>query len=281
MIIVGECVSLRERTAWFEKRPLLGVRVGITRPIEQADSAVARALELGAEPVLLPTIRILPPVDWSAVDRELERLGEYDWLVFTSANGVRSLLGRLWETGGDTRRLGGVRLATIGPSTAEALAAFHLRADLVPDAYRAEALADVLAPHVAGRRVLWARASRGRDVLPAALRAAGAEFHELVVYRNEDVESFPPDQLGRIESGEIDWIALSSPSIARGFKRLLSPAALKQVGRQIKLASISPVTSEAARECGLPIAAEATTYTWDGIFAAIQAFHQQTASRQQ
>jgi len=274
IIIVGDCVSLRAEIAWFEKRPLLGMSVGITRPIEQCDSAVAQAIELGAEPVLLPTIRILPPADWSEVDAELSRLGDYDWLIFTSANGVRSLLSRLWETGGDARRLHGARIAAIGPATAEALAEFRLRADLTPGEYRAEGLVEALAPHVAGRRVLWARASRGREVLAEGLAGAGAELRTLVVYRNEDVEAYPPDQLARIERGELDWIALSSPSIARGVKRLLSAAAIDQLGKRVKLASISPVTTEAAREAGLPVAAEATTYTWNGLFEAICAAEQ-------
>ncbi len=273
LIIIGECVSVREQAAWFENRPLLGVRIGITRPIAQADSAVASALQLGAEPILMPAIEILPPADWSEIDRELQQLGRYDWLVFTSANGVRSLLGRLWETGGDARRLGVTKIATIGPATAESMEEFRLRADLVPEEYRAEALAEVLMPHVTGKRVLWARASRGREVLPESLRAAGADVRELVVYRNEDMKALPADQLAKIEEGEIDWIGLSSPSIARSFKRLLSPAALAQLGAKVKLASISPVTSEAARECGLPISAEATTYTWEGIFAAIESVH--------
>ena len=271
LIIVGECVRQRESIAWFECRPLFGKRIGITRPEAQADSAIVRALELGAEPVLLPTIEILPPDDWSPIDAALQHIAEYDWLIFTSANGVTSFFERLWQTGGDARRLGGVRIATIGPATAAAFANYHVRADLVPDSYRAEALADALKPHVRGRRVLWAGASRGRDVLPAELQAAGATVEKLVVYRNEDVTELPAEVLGLIEGGELDWIALSSPSIARNLHRLLPDPARKQIGRTVRLASISPVTTEAAREAGLSIAAEATTYTWDGLFDAIVA----------
>ncbi|MEX2287542.1 MAG: uroporphyrinogen-III C-methyltransferase [Planctomycetaceae bacterium] len=269
LIIVGECVLQREAIAWFEKKPLFGRSIGITRPAAQAGATISRALELGAQPVLMPTIEILPPEDWSKVDATLARLDRYDWLVFSSANGVRSMLTRLWETGRDARRLGGVRIACIGPSTAEALADYHIQADLVPDSYRAEALAASLLPHVAEKRVLWARASRGRDVLPRELRAAGATVDELTVYRNVDVESLSPETLRQLEAGEIDWIGLSSPSIAQGLKRLLTPAALEKIGKSVRLASISPVTSTAAREAGLPVAAEADVYTWDGIFAAI------------
>ena len=269
LIIVGQCVRQRETIAWFEKRPLFGKRIGITRPSGQSGRVIARALELGAQPVLMPTIQILPPEDDSDIEAALDRLAEYDWLIFTSANGVNGFLNRLWETGGDLRSLASVQLAAIGPATAEALARFHLKADLVPKTYWAEELADRLKSHVAGKRVLWARASRGRDVLPVELEAAGATVDQLVVYRNVDVESLPVTELEMIEAGEVDWIGLSSPSIARSLKTLLSPAALAKLGNSVQLASISPVTSAAAREVNLPIAIEAAVHTWDGLFDAI------------
>ncbi|MBW3541621.1 MAG: uroporphyrinogen-III C-methyltransferase [Planctomycetes bacterium] len=270
LIVVGECVRQREQIAWFEHRPLFGRRIGITRPAGQAAPQISRALELGAEPVLLPVIEIRPPDNWSEVDRAISQLQRYDWIVFTSANGVAGFLGRLWETGGDARRLGTLSIAAIGPSTAEALEEYRLRADLVPDAFRAEALAEALVPHVSGRRVLWARASRGRDVLPEQLAAAGATVDQLVVYQNIDAGALPDGVLADLEAGRLDWIGLSSPSIARSLKRLLPAAALQHLGSRVRLASISPVTSAAARECGLPIAAEAESYTWEGIFAAIE-----------
>ena len=273
LIIVGECARQRDRIAWFEKRPLFGLRIGITRPSGQADREIARALELGAQPVLLPAIAILPPADWDDVDRAISHLGDFDWLVFTSVNGVRGFVGRLWEQGRDARALGSIRLAAIGSGTAQALADWHLHADLVPESFRAEALAEALRPHVAGRRVLWARASRGRDVLPTELAAAGASVREVVCYQNIDVEHYPPEIVTEVERGLVDWIGLSSPSIARNLPRLLSPAGLAQLGTRVRLASISPVTTAAAREAGLPIAVEATTYTWEGIFAAITAVH--------
>jgi uroporphyrinogen III methyltransferase/synthase len=117
--------------------------------------------------------------------------------------------------------------------------------------------------------VLWIGASRGRDVLPVELQAGGASVEKLVVYRNEDVAALPEDAHALIERGELDWIGLSSPSIARNLARLLSPAAREQIGTAVRLASISPVTSAAAREAGLPVATEATEYTWDGLFDAM------------
>ena len=261
LIVVGDCVSERQSIAWFEQRPLLGRAIGITRPAAQAAGTIERILQLGAEPVLMPTISIEPPEDSSTVDAVIERLEEFQWIVFTSANGVAGLLGRLWDSGGDARRLGQARLAAIGPATASALQRYGLRADVVPAAFRAEELAAVLADQVQGTRVLWARASRGRDILPRVLADAGAEVEQLVVYQNLDVEAWPVEVAERIRSGSLDWIGLSSPSIAENVARLQPGPA--------RLASISPVTSAAAVEAGLTVSAEATSYTWDGLLTAI------------
>jgi len=269
LVIIGECVSVRGQAQWFEDRPLFGKVIGITRPEDQADTAIDQAIALGALPVVLPTIEIGPAPDVAAVDAMLDRLGQFDWLIFTSVNGVRGLLPRLWERGGDVRQLARTKLAAIGPSTAAALAAFSLRCDVVPDEYRAEALADALAPLVKGQRVLWARADRGRDVLPQRLTAAGARFEQVVVYTNRDVTTLPATELAMLERGDVDWIGLSSPSIARNLSALLTPAARQQLGMRTKLCAISPVTAAAAEEVGLPIAVTATDYTWNGMFAAM------------
>lgn len=270
LIVIGECVDQREMIGWFEQRPLFGQRIGIPRPIAQAAAVVERATEFGVQPILMPTIEILPPEDWTVVDKTLARLDEFDWLVFTSVNGVEALVQRLWETGKDIRCLGHLKLAAIGTATAAALAEYQLRADLIPTEFRGEALAEALIPLTTGKRVLWPRASRGRDVLPNRLRDAGIEIEEIVVYRNLDVDAFQPEVLAALEEGEIDWIGLSSPSIARNFKRLLSPKALAHLGKSVRLASISPVTTAAAREVDLPIDAEADVFTWAGIFEAIE-----------
>lgn len=271
LIIVGECVRQREMISWFEHRPLFGQRIAITRPVHQADSAIRQAFELGAQPVLLPAIEILPPADWSAVDDAIARLSDYEWLIFTSANGVDSLLDRLWNQNRDARSLGHLKIAAIGPQTAEALGRFHLRADVVPESYRAEELAAALKPLTAGQRVLWAGANRGRDVLPAELKAAGAEVEKVIVYQNRDATDIPPMARELLEAGEVDWIALSSPSIARSLKKLIGPEALAHLGNRTRLAAISPVTTAAAEEAGLPIHAEAKEYTWPGLFEAIVA----------
>jgi len=271
LIIVGNCVLQREKINWFEKLPLAGLSIGITRPEGHADNAIELALSLGAQPVLIPTIGIQPVSEWTDVDTAIKRLAEYDWVIFTSVNGVDALLNRIWSLGGDARALGKVKLAAIGPATSERLEHYQLRADLVPSVYRGEALAEALAPHVNGKRVLWPRASRGRDILPEQLTAAGAKFDSLMVYKHVDVDNFSDQVLEQLTSGGLQWIALSSPTIARNMARILN----RQQQSQTRFAAISPVTADAAKESGLTISAVATEHTWPGLFAAIrQATHE-------
>ncbi len=155
VFIVGESVGSAQAESWFTRRPLFGRRVLITRPIERADVLWQRFTELGADCLLQPAIEIAPPEDWKPVDAALARLGQFDWLVFSSVNGVRYLLDRLLQRGGDLRQLGGVKLAAIGPGTTDELAQYHLKVDgQPPDVYRAEALAELLAKDARGKRFL-------------------------------------------------------------------------------------------------------------------------------
>lgn len=265
LIIVGECVTQRDKINWFEKLPLVGVSIGITRPEGHLDGELEQAIRLGANPVVIPTIGIEPLEDWSEVDATIETIAEYDWIVFTSVNGVDAFLSRLWECGKDARWLGTTKIAAIGPATASRLENYQLRADLVPEEYRSEALAAALVPHVTGKKVLWARASRGREVIPNQLREAGADCRSLVVYQHVDVNDVPASVTRLLEAGDLHWIALSSPTIARNIARLLN----EEQRTQIRFVAISPVTAEAAQEAGLTVTAIAKEYTWDGLFAAI------------
>lgn len=271
LIIVGECVDQRKSINWFESLPLAGSTVGITRPIDQADSAIELAHSLGAQPHLMPTIEIHPIADWTEVDAAIQNIAAYDWLIFTSVNGVDAFLGRIWELGRDNRILAHTKIACIGPATAERLAAFSIRADLVPTVFRGEALAEELRHHVSGQKVLWARANRGREILPEVLSAAGAEFQSLVVYDHRDVSAFNAETIRALTNHEIDWIALSSPTIARQIAKLL---AMLDLAKQPKFAAISPVTEAAAEEAGLLISAVASVHTWQGLFDAIVAAEQ-------
>jgi uroporphyrinogen III methyltransferase / synthase len=224
---------------------------------------------MGATVSILPTVEILPLVDFSQLDQTLARLDTYDWLVFTSANGVKAFVNRLRQTGKDLRALGRLFLAAIGPVTAATLESYYLTPDLVPTEYRSESLADALRERVHGQRVLLARADRGREVLLEQLQSV-AEVRQVAVYRQVDVE-MTPDQTSLFREGS-GYITLTSSNIARSLLRQLDPTALESIrSGRIQLVSISPVTSAAIAEFGLPVAIEARDYTTAGLIAALRA----------
>jgi uroporphyrinogen III methyltransferase / synthase len=270
LLIVGDVVARCPGLAWFEDLPLFGRRIVVTRPSEEADRSIDSIEALGGEALLAPMVRILPPETFEALDDDIGRLGSFDWLVFTSSNGVRSFLDRLDALGLDLRALGRVKVAAIGPSTAETLANYRLKADLIPGSHRSEGLVESLMPEVAGRRVLLARADRGRALLLEELGRIAYVEH-VTAYRNVDADSIPLEVLGRIEGGSVDWVTLTSPAIAERFLGLLTDSAKTKIGREVRLASLSPITSAAIDRLGWPVAVEATVHTWDGLLDAIAA----------
>ena len=266
IVIVGEVASAGEDLNWFERRPLCGASVMVTRPAGQAPALAEQLKALGAEVLVQPAIEIGDPPDWAPVDGALARLAEFDWLVFSSRSGVQYLLRRLLATGGDLRALAGIRLAAIGPGTAEALAEHHLRAELVPPEYRAEALAGALKNKAAGKRFLLARASRGREVLAEELSRAGGAVEQVVVYESRDVTAPRPEIAARLAAGEIDWITVTSSAIARSLVAMFGDDL-----RRCRLVSISPITSATLRQLGWEPSAEAAEYTMPGLTAALLA----------
>ena len=173
VFVVGETAALAPDSSWFSQRPLFGVGVLVTRAVEQAHELRDRLAELGASVFVQPGIAIGPPRDWAAVDAAVARLDQYDWLVFSSGNGVRWFLDRLLAGGGDLRRLGGVKLAAIGPGTAAELARYHLKADLMPEEYRAESLAEALLAQARGGRFLLARPTAAARSCPSGCSPPG------------------------------------------------------------------------------------------------------------
>jgi uroporphyrinogen III methyltransferase/synthase len=266
MIIVGEVAAAKRWREWFIARPLFGQRILVTRPAHQANDLVDQLAEAGADVLIQPAIEIVPPEDWNAVDHAIDRLGEFDWLVFSSANGVRSLIDRLLLRRKDIRQLGPAKLAAIGPATAAELKRYGLSADVIPDEYRAEALAAALAPRPGGKRVLLVRASRGREVLAEQLRGAGWQVEQVVVYQSRDVKEPDEDVLAELRAGRIDWVTVTSSAIARSTMRLFGDAL-----KHTQLASISSLTSEVCAAAGFAPVAEATEATMAGLVAAIVA----------
>src|SRR5262249_53542286 len=153
LLVVGPVVGLRDQLRWYERLPLFGQRIVVTRPHDEAGRSAGLLESMGAEVLCAPTVEVRPITDPGPLDAAIAQLPDYDWLVFTSAHGVRFFLERLDQCGGDLRALGPVKLAAIGPATAEALAHYHLRADLVPDSYRSESLAAAVGPVARGRKI--------------------------------------------------------------------------------------------------------------------------------
>ena len=273
LIIVGNCVLQRDQINWFETLPLAGMTIGITRPEHQTEQAIQFALDRGANPLLMPTIEIHELEDWTLVDQTIQRIDGYDWIVFTSVNGVDAFLGRLQTRGQDARSFATCKIACIGPATAQRVRDHSLIPDLVPEVYRGEALAAELKPDIEGKRVLWPRANRGREIIPEELTAAGAEFDSLIVYEHRDVENFSEEVSTSLAEGSVDWIGLSSPTIAENVAALISKI---DFTKSPKFVAISPVTEAAAKQAGLEVAAVASEHTWNGIFTAIE----QTVSQQ-
>jgi uroporphyrinogen III methyltransferase/synthase len=266
VFLVGEVAAAGRDWSWFERRPLFGQTILVTRPADQAAALAGPLAERGAEILTHPVIEIRSVPAGGPLDAALARLEHFDWLVFSSANGVEHFFRRLLASGRDVRALGRARVAAIGPATAEALAAWHVRADLVPDEFRAEALAESLRGTARGQRFLLLRASRGREVLAESLAQAGGSVEQVVAYDSVDVAAPGAQIAARLTAGEIGWTTVTSSAIARSLVRLFGDAL-----RHTRLASISPITSGTLRELGYEPAAEAHVYTMPGLVEAITA----------
>ncbi|HEX3600142.1 MAG TPA: uroporphyrinogen-III C-methyltransferase, partial [Lacipirellulaceae bacterium] len=266
VVIVGDVAHERTAVNWFNSRPLFGRTVLVTRPEHQTADLANRLRNLGANVLSQPAIEIAPPANWSRVDAAIERLEDYDWLVFSSSNGVHFFMQELFSRGFDTRRLGHLRLAAIGPGTVAALADFHLNADVQPNEYRAEALAEALTPHVRDERVLLLRASRGREVLAEMLTAAGAKVEQVVVYESRDITTPEADVAKALSAGKVDFTTVTSSAIARSLVNLFGESL-----RKTRLAAISPLTAGVLAELGFPADITAETYTAEGLVDAILA----------
>lgn len=246
------------------EEPLRGCRVIVARPAERAAPLLNRLKALGAEPIHWPAVRIADPVDWAAVDAAIARLGEYDWLVFTSANGVEMFLNRGAAAFANFRG----RTAVVGPATAAALLRYGRAADLIPDHFRADALAVALAAEARGARVLVVRTDRGRRVIEDELRAC-SHCESVVAYRQFDAP-LPPDVVAQISAGVVDAIMVSSPNVGRVLATSLDPESIVQISSgRTAVVAISPLTAQACRDAGLEVSAVADEATDEGMIEAL------------
>ncbi len=268
VLVVGDVVALRDRLRWYEDRPLLGRRILVTRAAPAAAGFVSKLERLGAEVIEGPTIEIEKAERSPEIERAIRGAGAFDWIVFTSVTAVEVFFERLLGGDGDIRSLGPARLAAIGRATAASLGRLGLRVDVVPAAFRAEALAEALAGRVRGKRVLLPRAEGARDLLPKILAEAGAEVVDLPTYRAVRPSALTPEAARALAGGLLDAITFTSSSTVRHFVELAGPGAAARIGKAV-VASIGPITSVTARSLGLRVDVEAREFTTDGLAAAL------------
>jgi len=277
LAIVGAVAGLRGVLRWFDAAPLFGKRVLVTRAAHQSGATAALLARRGAAPILVPTIEIGSAPDPSRVARAVRELSTYDLVVFTSDNGVARFFAALAEAELDARAFGRAEIAAIGEGTAKALAALGIRADLVPTSFVGEALAATILARfekgggAAGKRVLLPRALVARELVPEALRCAGATVDVVAMYETRPASAAIAESLReRLRAGEIDAVMVTSKSTIDGLCDLLGDEASSLL-RSVAVASIGPVTSRAARDRGLVVATEAEPSTVPSLVDALEA----------
>jgi len=276
VVVVGEVAALRARLKWFENRPLFGKRIVVTRPRGQAASLAQRLEELGAEVIEFPTIRIRPLDDPRKLDAALRRLGSYDWVIFTSVNGVKACFERIAALGKDARAFAGAKVGAIGEATAGELQRAGIVPDLVPDVFSSRGVAEAFKRRrIKGMRFLLPRADIAPDELPAALRARGARVTCVAAYRT--VRGTPEKKAAEtLAAGRADAVVFTSSSTVRAFVEMAPRTARRIDGHRLSsggvYASIGPETTRTAVAHGLTVAIEAGTHTVPGLVEAIAGY---------
>jgi uroporphyrinogen III methyltransferase/synthase len=281
LTIVGAVVNLHPQLRWFQEQPLFGKRILITRPEGQSEEMAQALREVGADPLELPTVRIVPPSDPARFAEHVLAAGSYDWAIFTSVNGVEAFFEVLDREQRDARVLGGVAVAAIGPATRAALWKRGIRADVMPSEYVGEAVAaGILArePDLTGKRILIARAEVAREVLPDLLRARGATVDVVPAYQTLPALPERFVELRKLlSSGSIDIVAFTSSSTVERLVEGLGEGASELLRRTL-VAAIGPITAGSAERLGLPAQVVAREYTGPGLIAALTE-HMRAASK--
>jgi uroporphyrinogen III methyltransferase/synthase len=267
--VFGDVVNLREDLNWFGDRPLSGKRIVVTRTRKQAGALTEQLRDLGADVIELPTIRIEPPTDLRAFAELVQDAHAYDWIVFTSPNGVNAFFDLFYKLYDDAREIGAARIAAIGPATAQRLKDFHLHVDLQPEEFVAESLVREFRKEggIENLRVLVARAEKARDLLPKELSALGAIVDEGFAYRTVPETRDDIGARRRLLEEGADLITFTSSSTVENFLALELPWPAK-----MQVASIGPITSKTARDRGLDVAIEARRHDIPGLIEAIRKF---------
>jgi uroporphyrinogen III methyltransferase / synthase len=262
LIVVGNVVKLRDELNWFEQLPLRGKGVVVTRAREQASGMAKSLTQLGANVIQFPTIKIDPLEDYSEVHTAIKSLSEYEWVIFTSVNGVKHFWNQLAELGLDTRALGVSKIAAIGPATAEILREKGIEPDFVPEKYVAEGVVKgLLERGMDGSKILLPRAKVAREVLPEELRKAGAQVDILPVYETKPAGEQREEVLELIKNGGLSCVTFGSSSTVENFFDLVSPELVKEHRANVKLASIGPITTKTLEQFGFTPDIEPEDYT--------------------
>jgi uroporphyrinogen III methyltransferase / synthase len=270
IIVIGDVVRLREQMKWFENRPLLGKKIVVTRAREQASDLVAGLSEMGAEVLECPTIKVVPSEDLSPLNFAISRLNFYDWIVFTSVNGVKHFFECLFSNSLDVRSLGHLNTAAIGPATADMLLKFGLKTDIIPDTYRAESVVEAfLKEHIAGKKILLPRAGEARPILPMELRKMGAIVDEISIYHTIQDCQNADILLEDLRNGGIDMVTFTSSSTVKNFKALIPDDMFISLLEEVTVACIGPITADTARELGFNVHVIANEFTIPGLCKAI------------
>jgi uroporphyrinogen III methyltransferase/synthase len=269
IIVVGEVVNLREHLNWFERLPLFGKTIVITRARDQTGALRDALEELGAQTIAIPTIEIRDPASWEPLDQAIGRLEEFHYLLVTSANGARNFLHRLDVCGRDVRDLKGLIIGAIGPATAAEFAKTGVKVDFIPNEYRAEGLLEVLSGRdIKGKHFLIPRARVARDLVPRVLAKRGARVDVVAAYETA-LPEFGPDELNRLLTPVPDLITFTSSSTATHFARLLGDRPIIEALAGVAIASIGPITSATLRKLGVKVTVEARESTVPGLVRAI------------
>ena len=271
LTVIGDVVRLRGKLNWFERRPLFGRRIVVTRSREQAAELTSRLAELGAEVLEVPCIKITQPSSLQDVGDALLELNSYDWLVFTSPNGVRTFFELFFRAFKDTRDIGGVRIAAVGPGTAAKLRELHLQVDLMPEEALGSKIAGAFArfESMENLKVCLLRAEVANPELPRALEAIGAIVDDIACYKTVAETDDPNGDAARLLAGGADWITFTSGSTVEHFHARFDLPLLLKKFPQLKLASIGPETSKAIQALGLESSIEAKPHTVDGLVLAL------------
>jgi len=280
VIVVGEVVRLRAELNWFEKRPLFGRRIMVTRAREQASQFIRDLTRLGAGCIEFPTIKIVPPTTWKALDRSIASLESYQWLLFTSVNGVKYFLKRLEALGRDVRDLKGLKIGAIGPKTAEVWQDMGIKPDLLPDEYRAEAVVECFQRlGVKGARILLPRAAKAREILPDELRKMGAEVDVVPAYQTVKPDSDTAGVKKMMEQGTIEMVTFTSSSTVTNFVEMFETdrKKLEKWMTGTAVACIGPITAKTAQENGFDVDLIPPEYTIEALTeSVIQYFAQRS-----